>query len=421
MKKVLCLLLLVIMAVSCFSLSAQAAGKTLIVDDMDKLSQNSFDALNQYAQGISSAHDMDVAFFLVSHDYSPEHTLREHVMERFLDELGLGADGFALAHDTDGSTWCMVGFGRGEALLTDEIEDWFWDAYADTGTTYYDGILAYLEAAEDLLINQAAGDETPSVPGQAPAATPGDSGAPPQTGQMRSHVLDEADALTGSQIEALEVKAAALSEKRQCGVYIWIVDLVPARYAKSIDDMEVYVEAFYQRNTLGYGDDRNGMLLLLETGDEPGERDYLLYTHGACKSVFDNSTREKMLDESIVPLFKDAFNNGNFYKVADVFLDRVDKEYDIDFAVKLSLKLAAVILLPAFIAWIVCASWKRKMKTAVIARSADNYIPPNGFNLTAKTDQFLYRTTTRTRIERDSGSSGGSSSSSSGSSSGGKV
>lgn len=236
-----------------------------------------------------------------------------------------------------------------------------------------------------------------------------------------NYVFDETGTLTGAQIGALNNKAAAISEKRECAVYIWIVDLVPEKNARTIDDLEVYVDSFYYKNDLGFGNDRNGMVLLMEIGDVPGERDYLFNTHGSCTSVFDNSTREKLLDNKIVPLFRSAFNDGNFYKVADVFLDEVDNAFSKDFLDTLLLKLAVVIILPVLIALIVCLRWKAKMKTAKIARTADNYIPQNGFNLTGRTDQFLYRTTKRTKIERSSPSSGGSSSSSSGRSSGGKV
>jgi uncharacterized protein len=244
-----------------------------------------------------------------------------------------------------------------------------------------------------------------------------------------NYVIDETGTLTSEQINALNVKAASLSEKRKCGVYIWIVDLVPNEYAEysngdiNIDGLEAYTDAFYEKYNLGWGDDKNGMVLLLEIGDVPGRRDYLLNTHGSCTTVFDNSTRESLEDEYLVPLFREAFNTGDFYKVADVFLDRVEYEFKFDFIFWLVIKLAVIILVPILIARSVLKRWKRNMKTAVIASIADNYIPKDGFKLTGKEDTFLYRTTSRTRIERSSSSSsgGGSSSSSSGRSSGGRV
>jgi len=234
-------------------------------------------------------------------------------------------------------------------------------------------------------------------------------------------ILDETGTLTVAQIKSLNQKAAGLLEKRDCAVYIWLVDLVPEEYAKTIDDVEEYVIKYFDKYNLGFGEDRNGMVLLLEIGDVPGERDYLFYTRGSCKNIFNNSVREAILDESIVPLFIAAFNNGNFYKVADVFLDEVENKFASDIITTLALKLACVIVIPVALAFFVCSGWKSKMKTARIARTADNYIPKDSFKLTGQTDQFLYRTTTRVKIERESSSSGGSSSSSSGSSSGGKV
>ena len=70
-------------------------------------------------------------------------------------------------------------------------------------------------------------------------------------------------------------------------------------------------------------------------------------------------------------------------------------------------KLLIAILPALIIAAIVCLSWRAKMKTARIARTADNYIPAGGFKLTGQTDQFLYRTKTERKINTGSSSPGG--------------
>jgi len=232
-------------------------------------------------------------------------------------------------------------------------------------------------------------------------------------------IVDETETLTVAQIDALNKKAAALLENRRCAVYVWIVDLVPENYARTMDTLEIYIDAFYNKYDLGCGDDKNGIVLLLEIGDIPGERDYALNTHGACSSAFTSGAKENLLEDSIVPLFVAAFSNGNFYRVADVFYDEVENKFVFYDQGTLAVKLAIVILVPILIASFVCLRWKVMMKTAKVARTADNYIPENGFNLTGKTDRFLYRTTTRRKIEK--ASPGGSGSSSSGRTSGGKV
>ena len=69
------------------------------------------------------------------------------------------------------------------------------------------------------------------------------------------------------------------------------------------------------------------------------------------------------------------------------------------------MQLAITILVPLVIAFLVCTLWRSKMKTAKIARTATNYIPEGGFRLTGHGDVFLYRTTTRTKIQSSSSSS----------------
>ena len=72
-----------------------------------------------------------------------------------------------------------------------------------------------------------------------------------------------------------------------------------------------------------------------------------------------------------------------------------------------TVKLFVVILVPLVIALLICLFWRSKMKTARIARTADNYIPANGFILTVQMDTFMYRTTTRIKIQQSSSSGGG--------------
>jgi len=64
----------------------------------------------------------------------------------------------------------------------------------------------------------------------------------------------------------------------------------------------------------------------------------------------------------------------------------------------LMFNIAIVILVPLLIAFIVCSVFKGQMKTARIAKTASNYIPPGGFNLTKQEDTFLYQTRTRVKV-----------------------
>ena len=61
---------------------------------------------------------------------------------------------------------------------------------------------------------------------------------------------------------------------------------------------------------------------------------------------------------------------------------------------------AITIIAPIAIAFIVCSFWYSEMKTAQIATSARDYVVPGSFNLTKQEDSFLYRTTSRVKIEK---------------------
>jgi len=63
-----------------------------------------------------------------------------------------------------------------------------------------------------------------------------------------------------------------------------------------------------------------------------------------------------------------------------------------------TIRIALIILIPLIISLVVCLIFRSQMKTARIARTADNYIPMDGFNLKVQIDTFLYRTTSSRRI-----------------------
>ena len=64
------------------------------------------------------------------------------------------------------------------------------------------------------------------------------------------------------------------------------------------------------------------------------------------------------------------------------------------------MELILVIFFSLLIAFIVCMALRSQMKTAKIATTAKDYIPKGGFKLTAQGDVFLYKTTSRRKIEK---------------------
>ena len=237
------------------------------------------------------------------------------------------------------------------------------------------------------------------------------------------YISDWAYLLTDSQWKELEGRAAAIADRYQCGVYVFTVEDMyeyDVRYAYDDGDAYVFNKSLYEEFNLGTGGDGSCLILCLSTED----RDYWLEPYGFARTAFNSYGIDSMLDGSILPKLKANDYYGAFsgyLDIADEYLRLAragapfSRETD-PVAIRRAFRwhLGVTILLPLLIAWIVCSVWKRQMKTAVLASAADSYIPQGGFKLTGQSDAFLYRTTTRIKIQKASSSSGSSSSGSSG-------
>jgi len=236
-----------------------------------------------------------------------------------------------------------------------------------------------------------------------------------------SYVVDDANLLSPAQLNELEDRAKNISEQYGCEVRIITVKNMRDY---NFTDIEKFSYNIYKENDLGYGPDKSCAILLLSMRD----RDYDLRVWGYGKVAFTFYGIDAILDRHILP----PLGDNEYYKAFSIYLDKsemylkmardgtpFDKGNDPETAgTILAVKLAVTIIVPLIIALIICSIWKGKMKTAKIAKVADDYIPPNGFNLTVQGDMFLYRTVTRRRIETSSSSSGGGASSGIGGSSG---
>ena len=250
-------------------------------------------------------------------------------------------------------------------------------------------------------------------PGTAIVCASGNAGSnlPGEAGFMN----DWAGLLLQSEREGFEAKASSIAERFGCGVYVFTVrDMYDfdLDYNYGSEDAFILNKALYNEYGLGDGYEKGCVILLLSMA----ERDYWLEVYGPAMTYFTNYGIDTLLDRHVLPELKEdyyyrAFNN--YYNKADDYLEFArdgtpfDRGNDPDRLLQdFLLKLAATIGIPLLIAFIVCSIWKAQMKTTKEAVSADNYIPEGGFTLTGKSDTFLYRSTSRQRIERSSSSSG---------------
>jgi len=185
-------------------------------------------------------------------------------------------------------------------------------------------------------------------------------------------------------------------------------------------DPEDYADDFFDYNGFGFGDGRDGILLLVSME----YRDWHISTSGRAMTTFTEYGLEYLGDAVMEHL-----SDGEYYEAFETFIDlsseliEFEKEngpYDRDDrpAVPFGISILSVIIgvIVSVIAVLIMSS---KHKTVRSKAQANDYLVRDSFILKEKKDQFLYFTLRRVPRENNS-SSGGSHRSSSGRSHGGR-
>ena len=239
---------------------------------------------------------------------------------------------------------------------------------------------ALVEAADQLLAEQSA------------PATP--------------YVIDDARLLTIEQRQELNAYAEKITETYGMGIYIM-----------SVEDFHNYGEEpqifdvlwnYYHDNSLGYGADRQGMILMLSMA----ERDFATFFYGEDTEYAFNSFGQAQLEN----YFLDDFGSDDWY---DGFMDFLTASED--FMAKAAAgepvrdnpwSLASVfVLIALFVSFVVTRLLWMKMANVAAQKGAKRYQTAEGLVLTKQIDQFLTQTIRRRKIESSDSGSGKSGSS----------
>lgn len=234
----------------------------------------------------------------------------------------------------------------------------------------------------------------------------------------KDRVVDDADLLSDSEETALREKLEEIRVRQKMDIVIVTAKTLngatPANYADDTYDYDGY----------GYGNNRDGLLLLISMED----RDWYISTTGYGITAFTdagiqyigNKIKEQLSDGD----YAAAFNT--FAELCDDFITRArtGKPYDSGNMPKEPMKpgwILVAIIAGFVLSFITVGTMKSKLKTVRFQPAANSYMKAGSMNITESRDMFLYNTVTRTAKPKDSDSSGGSSThtSSSGSSHGG--
>ena len=370
-KRMICTILALVL---CFSLviSVSAEGKetAFVIDELGYLTDGGIAALNNLG---SVYYDMTgVGIFFV---YTKAESLEDYDVKAILN----GITDYVIMMENETSWYVHVG-GKGEIIDT-AAEDALRAAY-DADETYIGGIGAYMDAAVLYFPELTAAAETTEA-------------AMPENEQF---LYDEADLLTDSEEVTLIEKLKDVS--RACNAQLVVVTIA------SMDggDIDSYVDYLYDSMGFGYGENHDGVLLLVCM--DP--REYRILSNGYAGTAIGPDQIDTLCDfmETYLP-------NGHYTSAFHSFADQSGEfleYYLMGSPFKVGKSLAISLIIGIIAGLIVAFILKGQLKSVRKQDQAYGYVKPGSMTVNIQYDIFLYRTVTRTkkqkRVESTSSGSG---------------
>ena len=235
------------------------------------------------------------------------------------------------------------------------------------------------------------------------------SAFPVSAADNQPRLVDMADLLSDSEEADLSGILDEISERQQVDIVVVTVDSMDGETAM------VYADDFYDYNGYGFGDGRDGILLLISME----ERDWYISTSGYGITAITDAGREYISEIFVTDLsagdYAAAFTG--FARLCDDFITqaKTGEPYDTDNLPEdpVSYFVGSFVLafgIAFIIALIVTGIMRIQLKTVHSRSEADNYIKQGSMQLTKKNDLFLYRhVERRERVQNNSSGSSGSS------------
>ena len=222
---------------------------------------------------------------------------------------------------------------------------------------------------------------------------------------------DSAEVLTEDEDSELEASLEELSVRQSFDVVVATIDSLEG---EGYTSMEEYADDLYDYCQFGYGENRDGVLLLVSIGDHKWHISTCGYGIIAFTDAGIQYLGEQMTPDMADGDYAAAFRTFIQWTDAYVTAAREGHPYDVDNMPHeplsiLYLGLALVIGLVT--ALIVTGVMKSQLKSVASQRDATDYVRQGSMKLTNQRDLFLYRDVHRTERPKESSSddSGGSS------------
>lgn len=392
-KRISALLLMLIFCIS-LSIPAFAAETNYIIDETGTLTDDELAEANEYADYLADMVGID---FIYAYTYDED-------IEAYAKQLSLGKRQNQVLMIENDDVWNVYLRGTPENIIDDEDMKALREAF-DNEENYDEAISAYMYAAAQLV----QPDSTLSSGAESTVIL-----------DTHARVVDMAELLSDSEKTALLSKLDEISERQKLDIVVLTVNTLDGKTPRD------YADDFYDYNGYGFGENKDGILLLVSMED----RDWWISTTGYGITALTDAGIEYISEKFLSDLsdgdYAQAFTT--YAELCDQFITqaKTGEPYDTGNMPKKPFNVAWNILV-AFVIGLVVAVivtniMKKQLKTVQLKSEANNYVKANSMIVTENRDLFLYnQVSRRARPKETDNSSGGSSThtSSSGSSHGG--
>lgn len=210
-------------------------------------------------------------------------------------------------------------------------------------------------------------------------------------------ILDDADLLSDIEETALQEKLVDISHTYNAQI---VIATIPSMDEGDIDE---FLEYFYDTMGLGYGENHDGVFMLVCMNP----REYRILSNGFAGDAIDTSDID-----SIGNIIVSDLSDGNYAAAFDEFADQC--AYYLDgyingFPFNFGFNLVVCLAIGLVIGLITVLVLKGQLKTVRKQNLAHNYVIPGSMQITVQNDLYLYSDLKQTRKESKSSSSSGGS------------
>lgn len=318
MKKIIAIVITLVLCLSCV-VSASAATNTYVHNPDGILTSSEADELANYARMIERTYGYTFIFCLID-DSSVSDTIEysEDAYYSFTDSQNC----YVFTHNTETGKCGTFSVGAGE-IFDGTYGDALFEEY-NSNESYYGGIEAFFAAGE------MVAEENPIssyVPQNKPTDDSSDSGdtigateqTEPTTEFQRVErtlplLVDNADLISADEESTLLARLEAFTEKHEMEIAVVTVSDLEGK------TVEEYGDDFYDYNGYGYGEDDDGLLLLIYEPGDGGEREAYISTHADGAYEFYDAIREDMMLS-----MRDSLVAGDYAAAFNIFVDKAEE------------------------------------------------------------------------------------------------